>query len=162
MPYVSTLDATVSSANADSYVTLAESLTLAAGLGLASWAALDGAVQDAALRRACREIDAHRFHNGNRYDLSQALAFPRVVDVNSAGAAFIPAAVKIAQTIQAEWIAVGGEADRKQFDGPHVGPLGTSSPLCPAALQVLARYISRAGGYVDGTPQPWWQRYWPF
>ena len=142
------IDATVAGENANSYITTAVATTTAAALGMASVATLSSTVFESALVRATNEIDAHHFHHEYKYSATQARVFPRSGDL-LVGVPFIPEPVKLAQVIQAEWIAVGGEPDRKQFDGPKIGPLGTNSPLCPAALQHLAKYISRAGEYKD-------------
>lgn len=79
------------------------------------------------------------------YVKTQALAFPRRIDRG-----VIPNPVKWAQLYQAEFIACSGEYDRKQWDGANAAPLTDSkigSPLCPRALTMIAKFISRAGGY---------------
>jgi len=145
--YVSTLDATVAGSDADSYVTLTEAKAIATAVGLAGLSAKTDAEFDIALRRACLDVDSHRFHDQVPSVDTQALKFPREKDSDT-----IPRDVKWAQVLQADWIAVVGESDRKQWEGAKAGPLknsGAGSPLCPRAFAVLRQYVSNVGTYRD-------------
>lgn len=141
------LDATVSGSTSDSYVTLTEANALASQAGLTSWASKSDAEKEAALRLAVEDINGHRFFDQVLAVETQRLIFPRYKD-NAA----IPYQVKKAQVYQADWIAVVGESDRKQWEGARAAPLkdaGVGSPLCPRAFALLAPFISRSGEYRD-------------
>lgn len=140
------LDSTPYGVSAESYLSVADADLLAAGLGLTSWAAKTTQEKEIALRVGTKDIDLHRFHDPVRYQWNQALKFPRARDLG-----LIPREIKWALIYQAEWVAVAGETDRKQWDGAQAAPLGqtgNTSPLCPRAMNALAQFISRVGGYA--------------
>ena len=72
-----TINATAGSADANSYITLAEAETYMLGRGnKALWTAADDADKDIALAEATQEIDV-RDYSGYRTDDTQALSWPR-------------------------------------------------------------------------------------
>lgn len=138
------LDATIGGSTADSYLTLTDANTLAANYGLSQWASKSDAEKETALRRATSDIDSHQFSDA-RKSASQALTFPRGPDLG-----VIPPPIRLACIYQAEFIAVSGEYDRKQWEGVKGAPLkdaGNGSPLCPRAFAMLARFITRVGEF---------------
>jgi len=139
------LDSTLSGTAAESYLSVTDADARAIEFGLAGWAAKTTAQKETALRVATQEIDSHRFNSADRYAADQALQFPRGVDDG-----IVPREIKRALMYQAEWIAMAGDGDRKQWDGANAAPLsstGNTSPLCPRAMNILAKFISRVGRF---------------
>jgi hypothetical protein len=164
--------ATAASPTANSYIDLATADSMAASAGLSRWAEATEDARNAALIRAAVDVDTHRFHHATPWNIDplcgqidnmpvgllanadldpstyvrkQALIFPRRVDRG-----VIPNPIKWCQMFQAEFIATSGEYDRKQWEGANAAPLADSkvgSPLCPRALSMISRFISRAGAY---------------
>lgn len=140
------LDATPGGSAADSYLSVAAADSMAASVGLATWATKTTQQKEAALRRAAQDIDAHRVHSPTPWKIGQALLFPRLKD-----AGLMPVAVQWAALYQADYLATSGESDRKNWEGPKAGPVkdaGTGSPLCPRAFTHFARLVARAGEYA--------------
>ena len=103
-----TLDATVAGASADSYLTVAAADALAgtdmgpeADLWLKSTITIDD--RERALKRATNEIDGYVRSGWPKYAASQALRFPRSIDVSSA-TPFIPSDITKATYHQAAYI----------------------------------------------------------
>lgn len=145
------LDATIAGADADSYITVAEADTMAASVGLATWATKTVQEREEALRRAAQDIDAHHVHDPAAAKTTQALLFPRKKD-NVDGVDFIQSRVQWAQLYQADWIVQSGESDKGMWEGANAGPIkdaGGGSPLCPRAFVQFAPFISRVGAYKD-------------
>jgi hypothetical protein len=102
------IDATVAGTAANSYATVEEADLLALddlGRAAADWALATLDTKERALKRATREIDAY-VGTTEKYatDPEQALAFPRVSDVDSSGAAIIPSKLKLATYLQAGYV----------------------------------------------------------
>lgn len=102
-----TLDATVAGSAANSYLTV-EAADLLAGerLGLvpAVWSALSTEDKEKALISATADIDAY-VRVGARHTAGQMLSFPRVTDVDTLDAPFIPLSVQRATFEQAAYLA---------------------------------------------------------
>jgi hypothetical protein len=91
-----TLVATVADANANSYLLVADADTLAAddlGPEAAGWLAATLADKEGALKRATRELDGYLSTSWAPYASTQALLFPRSVDVTG-GVPYIPVKIK--------------------------------------------------------------------
>ena len=102
------IDATVGGASADSYLTVAAADALAAtdfGPEADKWLEATTTTDDRerALKRATREIDGYVRPGWPRYDTSQALRFPRSIDVAS-DVAYIPADIEQATYHQAAYV----------------------------------------------------------
>lgn len=141
------LDSTPSGISADSYLSVADADTLAAELGLVTWAGKTTQEKEVALRTATQDIDSHRIHNPIRYVWNQALQFPRQCDRDG----LIPREVKRAVMFQAEFVAVAGQSDQKNWEGVKAAPLsvaGNTSTLCPRAMSQFAKFISRTGRFA--------------
>lgn len=149
------LDATVAGASADSYLTVAAADLLAAddlGPEAERWTAPSTTVleREQALKRATREIDAYVPTGYPPYATTQALVFPRSIDVVS-GAPVIPSALKRAAYHQAAFVLLNaGTIDRASqrharnlSQHSETGTSGTqgedaSSVMSPRALHHLA------------------------
>lgn len=159
------IDATPAGANADSYLTVAAADALAgADLGpeVDAWLALDDqtpadlARKEAALKRATREIDAYLRSGWARYSTTQALRFPRSIDVADEEP-FIPVDLQRATYQQAIYInknatilaaanrrrarnvTTASEPDVSYTQGDAEEPLSSMSAL---ALHYLAGYAT--------------------
>lgn len=110
------LDATPGGVAADSYLTVADADALAAARGLGraatAWLAASNDDKEKALRQATTDIDTVASTAGLRYAFDQALVFPRVVDVDGLGAAYIVPNVRLATYEQAIYVL----ANSKLFD----------------------------------------------
>lgn len=107
------LDATVAGASADSYITVAEADAFAAvrlGRFAERWrdAATTTDQKEDALKQATSDIDAF-VRIGAAYLTVQALAFPRLIDVDDLDVAFIPKRVKEACYEQAAYVLATAE-----------------------------------------------------
>jgi len=112
------LDSTTGGAAADSYLSVAAADALAgADLGpeAAAWLALvnatpaDMARKEAALKRATREIDAYLRSGWARHSTTQALRFPRSIDVDTDGDPIIP--TELARACYQQAIYINKNAD---------------------------------------------------
>jgi hypothetical protein len=137
------LDATPAGASADSYLTVAAADALAgADLGPepALWlnAATTTAIKEAALKRATREIDAYLRSGWTRHSPTQALRFPRSIDVNTSGSPIIPVDLQRATYQQAIY-------------------LNKNATILAAANRRRARNVSNASepdvSYTQGDPE---------
>jgi hypothetical protein len=99
------IDATPGSSTADSYLTLARAAALAdddIGPAARDWELAPWEDQERSLKRATRELDAYLRTSGTaRYSSTQALLYPRAVDV-TAGVPTIPPYVEGATWAQAK------------------------------------------------------------
>ena len=163
-----TLDATVAGAAANSYLTVAAADALAAadmGPEADRWSAATTTVDDRerALKRATREIDGFVRTGWLRNVATQALRFPRSIDVTSAGVAFIPPDILQAVYHQAAYV-LANAAVIDRADARHARDLASSSEpnmsgspdpegthvMSPRALHYLADFGKAAGG-TSGT-----------
>lgn len=101
-----TIDTTVAGTSADSYLTVAAAdLFAAADLGpeVTTWLAAVTGDKEKALKRATREIDGFLRTGWSMYLSTQALLFPRSLDV-SGSTPFIPRKVQLACYEQATFV----------------------------------------------------------
>lgn len=102
------LDATVASAAANSYLTIAEADALAHADPVSGPRWLETTLvedKERALIAATSDVDLYRKHVGERYASTQALLFPRVTDVaGDPAVAFLPLDVKRATYEQAVYL----------------------------------------------------------
>lgn len=157
-----TFDATVAGSTANSYLSTAAADALAAGdagPGAAAWLATDVPSQQKVLQRATREVNAYLRSSGiARYSATQALLYPRAVDVLS-NTPFIPTPVQFATYAQAKFLnvnaAVLDAAQARKARGidsgsePNVSWSARSMPadvpfLCDQALGFLQGIYGRA------------------
>lgn len=105
-----TLDTTIAGATADSYITVAWAIAYAGtrdmGPEADKWLdpATEIAQHERALRRATSDIDAYVRTGYPRYSATQALRFPRSVDVDAADAAIILEEIRRATYHQAVYV----------------------------------------------------------
>lgn len=157
-----TFDATVGGASANSYLAVAAADALAGqdmGSGATAWLAAQTAAKQTALQRATREVSAYVRSSGlARYSSTQALLYPRAVDVLS-GTAFIPNAIQFATYAQAKFLNAGGAdaldaAMARRAIGIQSGSepnvswsegasLGAEPALCAEALSYLQGIFGR-------------------
>lgn len=161
------LDVTPGGAAANSYLALTDAAAFAAGdygtdrdLWVAATTSDDQ--RERSLRRATSDVDEYVRDLGAiaPYVLTQALYFPRWIDVDSVGAALIPRRVKRATYEQAKYVLQNADAiDRAaarrargldNFSEPNVSGSLASDPgfglLAPKAIELLA------STGPDGTP----------
>lgn len=111
--------------------------------------------QERLLRRATVEIDMYLEPAWDRYSSTQALQFPREVDVTGS-TPYIPPNVELATYQQAIYLAkntrvlAAANVRRERGDGTDVGlsqidPDAGPSALSPLAILALARYRKVAG-----------------
>lgn len=101
------LDATPAGASADSYLSVADADALAgADLGpeVDLWTAANTTAKEKALKRATREIDAYIRSGWAKHVSTQALRFPRSIDVDADGDPFIPVDLQRATYQQAIYV----------------------------------------------------------
>jgi hypothetical protein len=102
------IDATVAGAASDSYLTLSEAALLAGddlGPQADGWLAAADPLREKALKRATREIDAFVNLPSARYSTTQALLFPRDIDITGTPlVAILPRVLKIATYEQAAYL----------------------------------------------------------
>lgn len=102
------IDATVAGATANSYLTVADADALAAddfGPEREWWLDAGGEQKELALKRATAELDDWLRSGWTRWDLSQALLFPRSIDYSGTpAAAFIPSRIGRATYYQAAFL----------------------------------------------------------
>lgn len=152
-----TLDATVAGALADSYLTVEDADALAeADMGPEATRWLDAnttvAERERALKRATREIDGYVRTGWPKYTATQALRFPRSIDVAS-DVAYIPADITMAAYHQAAYVlrnaAVIDKANARharglsQFSEPNVsGSIDDESVniISPRAMHYLSGF----------------------
>lgn len=100
------LDATVAGADADSYLSVADADALAAadlGPEVDQWLAAEEADKERALKRATRELDSYVRTGWRQYASTQALTFPRLIDVDADGP-FLPRDIRLATYEQATYV----------------------------------------------------------
>ncbi len=184
------IDATVAGADSNSYVTMAEADAYFAGrLHADAWDTATQADKEKALVSACRDIGALRLASRRlpygyvrepvgaldvQYDpllvvdAEQALAFPRLRDVDAAGAYCIPERVKQAQCEEAlALLAFGAEqARRSALQAGGVSSFSTdglsesyreaagSSPLASAEARRLMQGFLQLGGVIATSNLP--------
>jgi hypothetical protein len=171
------LVATVGSASANSYLTVAAAAELILErFNTDSWDDATNADREKALVAATRAIDRCRFR-GFQATGTQSLAFPR--SLQSEAVTVIPSTVQQACASQALFIlqnsATGGTSKRKQIQSEGVSSFSVgnlsesyapnSSPggadhLCEEARDYLKRWISRTGTIIGqretpGETRPW-------
>lgn len=151
-----TLNATVASVDANSYLSLADANAMAVNFGLLNWARLMDDQKCVALIRAAIDVDSHRIHDNAPWRVGQTFVFPRETDVLTFGTApIIPKPVLWAVMYQADYLGMNGEADRKNWEGAKGDALkdsGRGSPLCPRAWAAFSKYVSRCGNFVNEYP----------
>lgn len=146
---------TPGSASADSYLTVADADALAGedlGPEAEAWrtAVLD--TKERSLKRATREIDGYLRPLWPRYDETQALRFPRSVDLDASDDPMIPRDIELATYQQAIYVnknhrvLAAANVRRMGADGTDesdafaVDPDAGPSVLSPMALHYLADY----------------------
>lgn len=157
-----TVVATVGSASANSYLTVADADTLLnLRLGVDLWTAASTDDKGRALIMATRDIDSNRFR-GWKIDSAQALEFPRTEQ--TVASTSIPPEVLNACAEQALWIiqhsSTGGRSERQQLASQGVSSYTVGSlsetlrggfdrgGLCPEGIKYLRSWISRTGRLV--------------
>lgn len=161
------LDATVAGANANSYIAVAAADSFAGddlGTEATNWLAASSGDKEKALKRASRELDAYLRSSWSPYSATQALLFPREVDVASS-VAFIPRAIQLACYQQAIYLIsnanVLAAANTRRARGmssasePNVSfteaPDDGTNELSPQALHYLAGFQTAARPTPAGT-----------
>jgi hypothetical protein len=100
------LDTTIAGATTDSYISVTQADAMAErrlGREADSWKAASVTDKERALRQAATDIDS-LVRSGTRYLTTQALLFPRTVDVDTAGDPYLLPRVKDAQYEQAAYL----------------------------------------------------------
>lgn len=162
------IDATVAGASADSYLTVADADAIAGnriGPYAEKWLAAQTSAKEKALKTATRDVDEH-VGATTRYSSTQALGFPREIDVDGASQPLILTAVAEATYEQAVYLLVNAQqlADaatrraRAMFnfsDDDESGSI-TLDPLfgrfSPDAQRLLASLPSEARGGIRSVP----------
>lgn len=155
------LTTTPGGALSDSYLTVADADALAGadiGTEAVKWLAATAPQKEAALRRATRDLDTYLRTGWRRYSSTQALLFPRVIDVRTVAdelTAFIPHNLELATYEQATYVLANAEvldraATRKARQLASVSEPNTAytrtpdeapaAHLSPAALHYLGGY----------------------
>lgn len=154
------LDSTIAGAAAESYLSVAEADALAhADYGPEADWWLDGGLEqkELALRRATAEVDEYVRTGWARYSATQALLFPRLIDISAPAVPLIPARIARATYYQAAFLVKGARvlaaADMRRARGlrqasePNLSYSVGDDPqvLTGRALHALEGY-RRAGG----------------
>ena len=162
-----TVVATVGSATANSYLTVADADTLLnLRLGIDLWTAASTDDKGRALIMATRDIDSNRFH-GYKVDSAQALEFPR--SGQSVASTSIPPEVLNACAEQALWniqhASTGGRSDRQQLAAQGVSSYTVGSlsetlrggyamgSLCPESSKFIRGWVTRTGHLIGPRDQ---------
>lgn len=155
-----TLDATVAGISANAYIAVATADGFAGdediGAEAARWLDVGTvtATKEKALKRATRELDAYLRSGWPPYSTSQALLFPRAVDLNPSSQPIIPRAIQRACYQQAIYLVANADvlaaANTRRARGmssasePNVSftesPDDGSNELSPQALQYLSGF----------------------
>lgn len=101
------IDATISGASSNSYLTVAEADSFAnsdLGQNAKDWLSATDDTKEAALIRATDEIDGEVGRVSASALTTQALLFPRYTDRNAAGALILPSRLKRATYLQAAFL----------------------------------------------------------
>jgi hypothetical protein len=150
------IDATVAGATANSYLAVATADGLAnddLGAEATAWLTAVTGDKEKALKRATRELDAYLRSGWGPYSQTQALLFPRSIDVTS-GTPYIPRSIQLACYQQAIYLAsnanVLAAANTRRARAmssasePNVAfteaPDDGANQLSPQALQYLSGY----------------------
>ena len=154
------IDATISGATADSYVTLAEYQAYGAAMGWTLGA--DDAADEINLRRGAVHIDTGYQHQGIRTTSTQARAYPRVMGIRvdgwSVSSETIPQNIKDAQCEAAYAIQAGADP-LATVEAPisreteTVGPLSTTIEYIGGKTTTTITAVSRLlSPYLTGGP----------
>src|SRR5688500_8297228 len=106
------IDVTPGGAAADAYASVAAADSYAAadlGRYVTAWSAATVDSKERALKRAARDIDVYVGSSYDRWDLVQALAFPRLTDIDDDGLPIIPLRVEQASIEQAMYVLVNAD-----------------------------------------------------
>jgi hypothetical protein len=149
-----TIDATVGTSTANSYVTLVEAdAYLATRVGAATWVDLEQDQKEAYLLTANRQLEIALWNGLKQYPSVQALSFPRtgLVDYDSQVITGIPKKLKEAQLELAYWLLTEGDrymsdTDLQQISKLSIGPLNLEVSKSATIFPLLVDQLMQAIG----------------